>query len=61
MYMGYLKTTPVNVILAESYKLPFEIQNEFITAKFIIKQIFYGNALNDYIQLNDILSKFRNI
>lgn len=61
IWMGYLKTTPVNVILAESWKLPFEIQNEFISAKFIIKQIYYGQVINDLIQSNDILPKFRNI
>lgn len=56
--MGYIKTTPINVILTETCKLPFIIQDELATAKFLTKQIYYDNTLSDKIKTNQLYRKF---
>lgn len=44
--MGYIKSTPIETMLAESCTLPFYLLHEFNVAKYIIRQI-----QNDNIQL----------
>lgn len=59
--MGYIKTAPVNVILIETCKLPFLLQDEIATANFLSKQLYYNNTLAALLHKNQTIPKFEDI
>lgn len=62
--MGYIKSTPVMTMLAESCTLPIKLQIEFISSKFITRLLYFGNKyIIEYNHLNNfklILEKNHN-
>lgn len=57
--MGYIKTTPINTILAESCQMPFYLQDEVATSRFLVKQLYYNNLLAKKINLSAVIPKFQ--
>lgn len=48
--MGYLKTTPIHVIQAETGQLPVKDRVEFLALKEILKAKFHSNQLQPFIE-----------
>lgn len=59
--MGYIKTTPITTIIAESCQFCFVDQDEYTTTRFILKQIYLNNFIAKQLVASKALTKFEDL
>lgn len=59
--MGYIKSTTVSALLAESSQLPFESQDEINTVRFLLFQIFNRSHIKERLSDSTAIKKFQLI
>lgn len=59
--MGYIKSTPIPTLLAESCQLPFESQDEINTVRFLLRQIFNRSHIQERLTNSTSIEKFQHI
>lgn len=56
--MGYIISTPISTIFAESCLLPFEFQDVFFSVKFILKQLYLHSDISAESYKTFFINKF---